>query len=210
MMNKFNLNFVTFFGIGNIKFAPGTFASAVVCLLFYFLIKYIPHSFWFLLIIFFLTLIYAPFAINKTLENFNNESPDQAVNQETFTDDDPKQIVIDEVLGMLVPLLVLSFAFQMPDLPKILQNITTTVWFSDEKIILTKLYAIYYLKYFIFVYFLLFRFFDIFKPFPIGYVDKNFKNSFGILLDDILSGLYCIILPFVLTLVLPLLTFIGL
>ena len=210
MLNKFNLNFVTFFGIGNIKFAPGTFASAVVCLLFYFLIKYIPHSFWFLLIIFFLTLIYAPFAINKTLENFNNESPDQIVNQETFTGDDPKQIVIDEVLGMSIPLLFLSLAFQMPQIPNILQNITSIVWFLDVHTMITKFYAIFYFEYIILVYFLLFRFFDIFKPFPIGYVDKNFKNSFGIILDDILAGLYCIILPFVLTLLLPLLTFIGL
>ena len=149
MMNKFNLNFVTFFGIGNIKFAPGTFASAVVCLLFYFLIKYIPHSFWFLLIIFFLTLIYAPFAINKTLENFNNESPDQIVNQETFTGDDPKQIVIDEVLGISIPLLFLSLAFQMPQIPNILQNITSIVWFLDVHTMITKFYAIFYFEYII-------------------------------------------------------------
>ena len=147
---------------------------------------------------------------NKTLENFNNESPDQMVNQETFTDDDPKQIVIDEVLGMSIPLLFLSLAFQMPQIPNILQNIVSIVWFLDVHTMITKFYAIFYFEYIILVYFLLFRFFDIFKPFPIGYVDKNFKNSFGIILDDILAGLYCIILPFVLTLLLPLLTFIGL
>ena len=38
--------------------------------------------------------------------------------------------------------------------------------------------------------FLLFRFFDIFKPYPIYIIDKNFKNSFGIMLDDIIAGLY--------------------
>jgi len=38
--------------------------------------------------------------------------------------------------------------------------------------------------------FLLFRFFDIFKPFPINLVDKNMKNSFGVMLDDILAALY--------------------
>ena len=36
----------------------------------------------------------------------------------------------------------------------------------------------------------MFRFFDIFKPFPIGYIDKNFKNSFGIMFDDVLAGIY--------------------
>ena len=38
--------------------------------------------------------------------------------------------------------------------------------------------------------FLLFRFFDIFKPFPINLVDKNMKNSFGVMFDDVLAGLY--------------------
>ena len=38
--------------------------------------------------------------------------------------------------------------------------------------------------------FVLFRFFDIFKPFPIYLVDKNMKNSFGVMFDDILAGLY--------------------
>ena len=85
MMNKFNLNFVTFFGIGNIKFAPGTFASALVCFLFYFLTIYMPYSFWLFLIIFFSILLYAPFAINKTLKNFINDEPDQIVNQENFS-----------------------------------------------------------------------------------------------------------------------------
>ena len=38
--------------------------------------------------------------------------------------------------------------------------------------------------------FLLFRFFDIFKPFPINLVDKNMKNSFGVMFDDVLAALY--------------------
>ena len=37
--------------------------------------------------------------------------------------------------------------------------------------------------------FILFRFFDILKPFPISYIDKNFKNGFGIVLDDLIAGL---------------------
>ena len=38
--------------------------------------------------------------------------------------------------------------------------------------------------------FILFRFFDILKPFPISFVDKNIKNSFGVILDDILAGFF--------------------
>lgn len=37
--------------------------------------------------------------------------------------------------------------------------------------------------------FCLFRAFDILKPFPVGWVDKTLKNSVGVLLDDLLSGL---------------------
>ncbi len=38
--------------------------------------------------------------------------------------------------------------------------------------------------------FLLFRLFDIYKPFPISYIDKKFKNGFGIVMDDVLAGVY--------------------
>ena len=35
--------------------------------------------------------------------------------------------------------------------------------------------------------------FDGLKPFPIDYVDKKFKNTFGILFDDILAGIYVVL-----------------
>lgn len=37
--------------------------------------------------------------------------------------------------------------------------------------------------------FILFRVFDIFKIGPVKFVDKNFKGSIGIMLDDVLAGL---------------------
>lgn len=36
--------------------------------------------------------------------------------------------------------------------------------------------------------FILFRIFDIFKPWPISWVDKKVEGGFGIMLDDILAG----------------------
>ena len=54
-------------------------------------------------------------------------------------------------------------------------------------ILLTKLFR------YIFGFFLLFRVFDGLKPFPIDYVDKKFKNTFGILFDDILAGIYVVL-----------------
>jgi len=38
--------------------------------------------------------------------------------------------------------------------------------------------------------FVLFRFFDILKPFPISHFDKNVKGGFGVVLDDLVAGLF--------------------
>ena len=41
--------------------------------------------------------------------------------------------------------------------------------------------------------FVLFRFFDIAKPFPVNFFDKKFKNSFGVIMDDVCAGLYVVL-----------------
>ena len=46
--------------------------------------------------------------------------------------------------------------------------------------------------------FCLFRFFDIVKPFPINLVDRHLKNTAGVILDDVLAGLFvCVIIAYV-------------
>ena len=40
--------------------------------------------------------------------------------------------------------------------------------------------------------FILFRLFDIWKPFPINYIDNNITGSSGIMLDDIIASIYSI------------------
>jgi len=46
--------------------------------------------------------------------------------------------------------------------------------------------------------FIFFRFFDIVKPFPINLVDKHLKNALGVILDDVLAGVFvCIIIVYV-------------
>jgi phosphatidylglycerophosphatase A len=42
--------------------------------------------------------------------------------------------------------------------------------------------------------FLLFRLFDIWKPFPIDWLDRTVKGGFGIMLDDVAAALYALIL----------------
>ena len=41
--------------------------------------------------------------------------------------------------------------------------------------------------------FLLFRFFDILKPFPVSWFDQRIHGGFGIMMDDVVAGLYALI-----------------
>lgn len=41
--------------------------------------------------------------------------------------------------------------------------------------------------------FLLFRFFDILKPFPVGWLDNRLHGGLGIMLDDVAAGLYALL-----------------
>ena len=45
---------------------------------------------------------------------------------------------------------------------------------------------------FYFIIFILFRIFDITKPYPASYYEKKFKNSFGVIMDDVCAGLYVV------------------
>ena len=92
-----------------------------------------------------------------------------------FEKKDPGQIVIDEVLGQAMPLILLLYL-----------NQTNQISLPVE---------IYYI-----ISFFIFRFFDILKPFPVSYFDKNFKNYFGIIMDDIMAGLYSMILIYLVSL----------
>jgi phosphatidylglycerophosphatase A len=80
--------------------------------------------------------------------------------------DDPSECVIDEVIGQLI-------AYMLPTL--FLPNS-----FNQETI--NWLY--------ITLPFILFRFFDIKKPNLIGYFDRNWHNANGIILDDVVAGIY--------------------
>ena len=85
-----------------------------------------------------------------------------------FTEIDAKEIVIDEFLGQSLPIFFLYHPLQKGD--------------PVEG-------ALVYLV----MCFILFRFFDILKPFPINLIDKKMKNGFGVVLDDLLAGVYVLI-----------------
>ena len=91
-----------------------------------------------------------------------------------FEKKDPRQIVIDEVLGQSLPIILI-------------------VYLSSNNLISISV-EIYYL-----ISFLLFRFFDIVKPFPVSYFDKKHKNFFGIIMDDIMAGIYSMIIIYLIS-----------
>jgi len=89
---------------------------------------------------------------------------------------DHKSIVIDELVGMWIALLPVLFLANS----------------QFER-------TVYALAALIF-----FRLFDILKPFPISYFDKNYKNGFGIVIDDVISGLISIIPSYIILILLSL------
>jgi phosphatidylglycerophosphatase A len=42
--------------------------------------------------------------------------------------------------------------------------------------------------------FILFRIFDIWKPFPVNFFDQRFHGGLGIMLDDVVAGIYSLII----------------
>ena len=81
---------------------------------------------------------------------------------------DPKEVIIDEFIGQSIPIYLYEISHGTEKLP-------------NDAII------------FYGVCFILFRFFDIAKPFPVNFFDKNFKNSFGVIMDDVCAGFYVVL-----------------
>jgi phosphatidylglycerophosphatase A len=48
--------------------------------------------------------------------------------------------------------------------------------------------------------FVLFRFFDIVKPWPIGWADRRVRGGFGVMIDDVIAGIYAGVLLYALML----------
>ena len=81
---------------------------------------------------------------------------------------DPKEVIIDEFIGQSIPIYLYEISHG-------------TEKSADEAII------------FYIICFILFRFFDIVKPFPVSFFDRNFKNSFGVIMDDVCAGFYVVL-----------------
>ena len=154
MIKNINFLFVTFFGIGTIRYAPGTITSLITTIFLFSSFHILDLSNTLILVILIAIFLYAFLAIANYIKDESNK--------------DPKEVVIDEVIGQSIPIYLYEVAHG-------------TSKDSKEAI----LFYIYI--------FVLFRFFDIKKPFPINFFDKKFKNSFGVIMDDVIAGFYVVI-----------------
>ena len=154
MIKTFNSLFVTMFGLGKIKFIPGTIGSLATVIILYVIFHILNVSSNFVLLGLVIIFFYSFPAVSSYIKDNENK--------------DPGEIVIDELIGQSIPI----FAYEISH---------GTEKSSDEALI------------FYCICFVLFRFFDIVKPFPVSFFDKNFKNSFGVIMDDVCAGLYVIL-----------------
>ncbi len=154
MIKNLNFLFVTFFGIGTLKYAPGTITSLITTIFLFSLFHILNLSNIVILIGLITILIYAFIGVAYYIKNDTNK--------------DPKEVVIDEVIGQSIPIYLYEIAHG-------------TSKDSKESI----LFYIYI--------FILFRVFDIKKPFPVNFFDKKFKNSFGVIMDDVVAGFYVVL-----------------
>tara|TARA_B110000902_G_scaffold149435_1_gene172077 strand:- start:77 stop:547 length:471 start_codon:yes stop_codon:yes gene_type:complete len=142
------------FGLGKIKFIPGTFGSLATTIILFYLFHKLNISSNIILIGWIIIFIYSFYAVSTHTKDSKNK--------------DPREIIIDEFLGQSIPIYLYEISHG-------------TTKESNEAIV-------YYALFFI-----LFRYFDIMKPFPVNFFDKNFKNSFGVIMDDICAGLYVVL-----------------
>ena len=129
--------FATWFGIGLLRPAPGTWGSFAALLIWYFT-EFLHPTAHVILPIF---ILFSWLVCSQATKDSDSK--------------DHSAIVIDEVAGMLVTLSFVSHG------------------------ITTYLCA-----------FLLFRLFDIWKPWPISWIDQNIQGGLGILLDDLIAGFF--------------------
>lgn len=183
---KFNFSIssiiATGFGVGKIPFAPGTFGSLLAFPI-YILLTYLISkgrdgvgsiaSFElinYLLVITFALFLMGIWASEEYCLKYNKQ--------------DPKEIVIDEVVGQL---LAISLCILL--LPMI----------GGEAILKFKEHGIDELHlalYNLIANFFLFRCFDISKPWPIDILDKKVKGGLGVMIDDVVAAIFAVIVQF--------------
>ena len=177
---------VTCFFVGNIKYAPGTFGSLLAFPINYLLTIFIIKSRFLLpiagfsdmqrefitLVLFLLLAVVILSIIGVIASNYYMKQTRRQ---------DPKEIVIDEVVGQMLTSSLTFFSVGF------VYNSSLGSQYSPA--------LIDFICYFILP-FILFRACDIIKPWPIGWIDRNMHSGFGVILDDIAAGFLAALLHF--------------
>ena len=162
----------TYFGFGFAKFCPGTVGSLMTFPLFLLinilLTKLNIFSFYELVLsyslIFFIIFKFGLWSINIYITKNNKK--------------DPSEVVIDEVAGQFIAYVIPTvlttyfFNFVLNDFiyNSILLNLTSILMITCP--------------------FIFFRLFDISKPGLVGYFDTKVEGAIGIMMDDVVAGIY--------------------
>ena len=141
-------------GLGKVPKIPGTFGSLATVILLYIFFHVLNFTSKIILIGLIIIFILSFLSVAFHIKDNDNK--------------DPKEIIIDELIGQSIPIYLYEISHGTEKSP-------------DEAII------------FYSICFILFRFFDIVKPFPVSYFDKNYKNSFGVIMDDVCAGFYVVL-----------------
>ena len=141
-------------GLGKVPKIPGTFGSLATVILLYIFFHVLNFTSKVILIGLIIIFILSFLSVAFHIKDNDNK--------------DPKEIIIDELIGQSIPIYLYEISHGTEKSP-------------DEAII------------FYSICFILFRFFDIVKPFPVSYFDKNYKNSFGVIMDDVCAGFYVVL-----------------
>ncbi|MGL4226336.1 MAG: phosphatidylglycerophosphatase A family protein [Rickettsia sp.] len=184
--------FATFFYIGKIKYCPGTFGSLAAFPLTYFLIYFIVNnkiiipfssltlgeaqlvSIFIISFSICLMLLILGTYFTKIYLNYTNS-------------EDPKEVVIDEVVGQMLTIILVFVSALFANESHLVK------YFSPLTINIILLFILP---------FCLFRFFDILKPWPINWFDKNIKGSIGVMLDDLLAAIFAAVTQYAIIFVL--------
>lgn len=167
MVSKITKLIVTFLGTGYSRICPGTVAS-IATLPLWFLIALVINYFQIDNPIFVIALIILSIYIIGYIH------VKKYVTEKNL--DDPKEVVIDEVVGQLISFFIPLFHVYF------LSKTDVQLFTSKHDILISFLIMIFPI--------ILFRFFDIKKPWVIGKIDSNMKNTAGIMLDDVVGGIF--------------------
>lgn len=188
MLSRMITNFIVTVGyVGKIKYCPGTFGSLTAFPLAYIIMHFVlsrqivfsqistnlaEAQILTLLLIGFSTCVIL-FIIGVIFSSIYTKQTGR---------DDPKEVVIDELAGQLLVITMSIFSVAFIQHSKVFDFISAR--YID-------------LIFFFVLPFGLFRLFDIVKPWPISWIDKNVKSGFGIMFDDLLAAIFAIITQYI-------------